>query len=238
MKILLAEDDLLLGQATCQGLQQEGYTVDWVTSGSRVAVALKARSYDCILLDLGLPEVSGEACLEVLRRSKDPTPVIVVTARGEKTDRIALLDIGADDYLVKPLDLDEVNARVRAVVRRSQMRDSHDTAPEMVHGPLRLRSATRTVMWGDDIVILKNKEFWVLETLMRLRNRIVSRQHLEETMYGWTDELGSNTIEVYIHHLRRKLGSHLIVTVRGIGYQLAPEADLVGRSLPSSEAPT
>ena len=226
MKLLLAEDDLMLGQATCKGLQLEGHTVDWVTSGDRVAVALKTHRYDCVLLDLGLPEVSGEACLEVLRRAKDPTPVIVITARGHKDDRIAVLDIGADDYLVKPFDLDEVAARVRAVVRRSQAREGEAVSAELVHGPLKLISSTRTALWNGNVVPLKNKEFWVLETLMRLRNRIVSRQHLEETMYGWTDDLSSNTIEVYIHHLRRKLGSAVIVTVRGIGYQLATEAEL------------
>jgi two-component system OmpR family response regulator/two-component system response regulator QseB len=217
MRLLFAEDDALLGRATCIALQQVGHVVDWVTDGDQVLTSLSQRDYDCVLLDLGLPVRSGEDCLRSMRARRQRVPVIVLTARGQKHDRINVLDLGADDYLVKPYDLNEVTARVRAVVRRS--RDADESAA-LVHGPLQLRPVSRTVQWHGATVPLTAKEFLVLHALMRWPNRIVSREHLEEALCGWGEGVDSNAVEVHVHHLRRKLVANLIVTVRGVGYQL------------------
>ncbi|MBK6853754.1 MAG: response regulator transcription factor [Burkholderiales bacterium] len=220
MRVLLAEDDAMLGRATCLGLMQSGYAVDWVTSAEQGLAALDTQNYDCVLLDLGLPGMSGEECLRVMRTQARYTPVIIITARGHVEDRIQLLDEGADDYLVKPFDLDEVAARVRAVVRRAQVGDVGEE--DVVHGPLTLQPASRSVLWNGRHVALTTKEFWVLELLMRRRSRTVSRQQIEEALYGWGEEIESNAVQVHIHHLRRKLDPRLIITTRGMGYQLAP----------------
>lgn len=220
MRLLLAEDDLPLGQATCKGLMQLGYAVDWLTSGGRVRDAVDAYTYSCILLDLGLPEVSGELCLQAIRRAQVTTPVIVLTARGEKASRIEMLDIGADDYMIKPFDVDELAARVRAVVRRvAAGRPDQDL--ELSHGTLRIHPATQTAMLDDSPVVLTSKEFWLLEALVRNKGRIVTRRMLMEALYGWDEDLSSNAIEVFIYQLRRKLGAHVIQTVRGVGYRLS-----------------
>jgi DNA-binding response OmpR family regulator len=219
MRVLLAEDDPMLGRATCLGLTQSGYAVDWVTSGDQGLSAMDGQRYDCVLLDLGLPRLSGEQFLRRIRGQQRYTPVIIITARGGVEDRIQMLDEGADDYLVKPFDLDEVAARVRAVVRRAQAGDQGEE--ELVHGPLTLHPASRSVHWNGRHVPLTTKEFWVLELLMRRRNRMVSRQQIEEALYGWGEEIESNAVQVHIHHLRRKLDPRLIITARGLGYQLA-----------------
>jgi DNA-binding response OmpR family regulator len=221
MRLLFAEDDLLLGKATCAALLQAGHAVDWVTDGNQLLSVVNQHAYDCVLLDLGLPDVSGEECLRKLRGRQQHVPVVVLTARGQKGDRIAVLDLGADDYLVKPYDLDELAARVRAVVRRS--RDVEHKA-EFVHGPLTLRYVTRTVLWRGEPVALTSKEYLLLDALVRLPARIVTREQLELALYGWGEEIGSNAVEVHVHHLRRKLSPKLILTVRGVGYQLgAPD---------------
>jgi DNA-binding response OmpR family regulator len=221
MRLLLAEDDLLLGQATSKGLMQLGYAVDWLTSGERLRVAVKDFSYDCILLDLGLPDVPGDACLRLLRREKDNTPVIIITATDGKDAKVKMLDCGADDYLAKPFDLDELAARVRAVVRRSGQRGTPEETISWRNGTLTIHVGSQAVLLDGQPKMLTTKEFWLLETLVRNRERIVTRQVLEEALYGWGDELTSNTIEVYVHQLRRKLGRDLIKTVRGLGYRLA-----------------
>lgn len=227
MRLLLAEDDLQLGQATCKGLMQLGYAVDWLTSGGRVAAAVGSYSYDCIVLDLGLPEASGQMCLQALRRTKQVTPVIVITAQGDKGTKIDVLDLGADDYLTKPYDIDELAARVRAVVRRAAMR-AHDDALTLSHGRLTILPSTQSALVDGESVTLTNKEFWLLEALVRNRERIVTRRVLEESLYGWNDDRSSNAIEVYVCQLRRKLGAHLILTVRGVGYRLASVSEWVG----------
>ena len=225
MKLLLAEDDLPLGQATCKGLMQLGYAVDWLTSGGRVAAAIDTYTYDCIVLDLGLPEVTGQMCLQALRRANRTVPVIIITARGEKETKIELLDLGADDYITKPYDLDELAARVRAVVRRAALRSSDDPAG-LAHGPLSIMPSTQSASINGQQVVLTNKEFWLLEALMRNRERIVTRRVLEESLYGWDEDRTSNAIEVFIYQLRRKLGPQFIVTVRGVGYRLATVGEL------------
>ncbi len=217
VRLLFAEDDVLLGRATCVALLQAGHAVDWVTNGNQLLSTLGQHEYDCVLLDLGLPELSGEDCLRALRSRQYRVPVIVLTARGQKDDRIEVLDLGADDYMVKPYDLEEMAARVRAVVRRS--REAQAKA-EMVYGPLTLRTATRTAFWNGTPVALTGKEFLLLDALLRGPNRIVTREHLEQALYGWGEEIGSNAVEVHVHHVRRKLSRELIVTVRGVGYRL------------------
>jgi DNA-binding response OmpR family regulator len=225
MRLLLVEDDLLLGQATCRGLMQLGYAVDWLTAGARVAPVVETYAYDCIVLDLGLPDVSGQLCLQALRRSRRAVPVIVITARGEKEAKIELLDLGADDYLTKPYDIDELAARVRAVVRRAPAR-TDESEQQISHGSLSIFPTTQSVLVDGEHVELTNKEFWLLEALMRNRQRIVPRRALEESLYGWDDDPTSNGIEVFVYQLRRKLGPHAIRTVRGVGYRLGSASDV------------
>lgn len=223
MKLLLVEDDEMLGRATMNALQRESLRVDWVRNGMDAKIAARSHEYDAILLDLGLPDMAGEQFLQQLRGLKNNTPVIVLTARDQMRDRVNALDLGADDYLVKPVDLEEVTARVRAITRRAQQARLGDGSV-LSHGELRLQPARRAAVWKGTLVPLTNREFWLLETLVRKKGQIVSRERLEEALYGWGDEIDSNTVEVYIHHLRRKLGPGLIRTVRGLGYHLA-EAD-------------
>lgn len=221
MRLLLAEDDPLLGQGLSSGLAQLGYAVDWLTCGAPLRAAVHAHRYDCILLDLGLPDLPGEAFVQQLRRDDDPTPVIVISAREGKHSRISLLDQGADDYLAKPFDLDELAARVRAVVRRSGERAAGQHTVAWRGGTLVIHPAARTVLLDGQPRMLATKEFWLLEVLVRHRDRVVTRAELEDALYAWGEESSSNTIEVYIHQLRRKLGREAIKTVRGLGYRLA-----------------
>jgi DNA-binding response OmpR family regulator len=219
MRLLLAEDDEALGRATCVYMMRDGHAVDWVTNGNQLLELSGKYVYDCVLLDLGLPELGGRDCLINMRSRENATPVIVTTAQGFRDHRIQLLDLGADDYLVKPYDLVELAARVKAIVRRSQ-----SVAPAsneaMVFGPLTLMPASSSVRWHGEAVQLTAKEFRVLEVLLKRQNRIVSRQQLEAEVYGWNENVGSNAIEVHIHYLRRKISSDLIQTVRGVGYQI------------------
>jgi DNA-binding response OmpR family regulator len=218
MRLLLAEDDKHIGAAAKAGLAQEGHAVDWAQNGTEAVHALKTHQYDCLLLDLGLPDIPGESLLKAMRARNDSTPVIVITARGQVQDRIDLLDVGADDYIVKPFDIDELAARLRAIVRRTTA--PQDMGADLEYGPLRLSPASRAATWHGEIVPLTNKEFWVLETFLRKKGRVLTRRQLEEALYGWGDEIESNAVEVYIHHLRRKFSSSLIHTIRGVGYQL------------------
>lgn len=220
MRLLLVEDDESVGTAARTALNQHGLVCDWVQTASGFHGALAGQDYDCILLDLTLPDGHGALLLETIRRRGDTTPVIVVTAQGQAESSVDLLDRGADDYIVKPYDVRSLMARVRAVLRRAR---SSDTSNALVHGPLVLNVDGRVAIWHDELVPLTKKEYWLLEALMRQRNRVLSRTQLEDALYGWGEETGSNTIEVYIHYLRRKFCSGLIVTVRGLGYQLGPE---------------
>jgi DNA-binding response OmpR family regulator len=221
MRALLIEDDPLLGPALKRGLEQDGITIDLVVDGQAADAAVLSHKYDVIVLDLGLPRIEGDVLLRAWRAREDRTPVIVLTARGFVLDRVRLLDLGADDYLVKPFDLIELAARMRALVRRS----AGGTGEVLEAGPLRLARDTRTVTYYGNRVELTNREFWILEALLRSRSRVLSRRQLEETLYGWGDEVESNAVEVHIHHLRRKLDRDLIITVRGVGYRLAVGPD-------------
>lgn len=228
MRLLFAEDDVLLGRATCVALLKAGHAVDWVVNGNQLLASINSHDYDCVLLDLGLPGLSGEECLRSLRARKQRVPVVVLTARGQKDDRIAVLDLGADDYMVKPYDLDEMAARVRAVVRRSR---DVENKTEFTHGPLQVRPLSRTVLWHGAPVALTSKEFLLLDALVRWPARIVTRQDLEQALYGWGEEIGSNAVEVHVHHLRRKLSPRLIITIRGVGYQLGALERLNGEHI-------
>lgn len=220
MRVLLIEDDAAFGAALRDGLVQDGCTVDWLSDGRDVEPALRSRRYDGVLLDLGLPGRSGEDCLKSMRARRDPTPVIVITARGQMHDRIALLDHGADDYLSKPVDLGELGARLRAVVRRGAAGGDAHTALE--HGPLRLDPVRRILTCRAQVVPLRARELWLLEVFMREPARTFTRTQLEEALYGAGDEIESNAVEVYVHHLRRKIAADVILTVRGLGYRMGP----------------
>jgi two-component system, OmpR family, response regulator QseB len=217
MRVLVVEDDPMIGRAVADGLQSDGYAVDWVRDGEAAELALKHGPYDLAVLDLGLPRKDGFEVLKSLRRSRIEVPMLIITARDAVADRIAGLDHGADDYLVKPFDLDELLARARAVVRRRAGRGS----PEIAYGALELSPAKREVSWRGKRVELSAREFAVLEALMREPGTVVSRARLEDSVYGWGEEVGSNSIEVHLHHLRKKLDPALIRNVRGVGYRVA-----------------
>jgi DNA-binding response OmpR family regulator len=217
MRVLVVEDDPMIGRAVADGLQGDGYAVDWVRDGAAAELALKHGPYDLAVLDLGLPKKDGFEVLKALRRAKIEVPVLIITARDAVADRIAGLDHGADDYLVKPFDLDELLARARAVVRRRAGRGT----PEIQYGALALDPAKREVSWRGNRVELSAREFAVLEALMREPGTVVSRAKLEDSVYGWGEEVGSNSVEVHLHHLRKKLDPALIRNVRGVGYRVA-----------------
>ncbi|HEY2419564.1 MAG TPA: response regulator [Steroidobacteraceae bacterium] len=214
MRVLLVEDDRMIAQGLQTALRQDGYTVDWMADGKSAGAALQSSQFDLVLLDLGLPERDGLTVLRELRRHRNATPVIILTARDELQDRIDGLDAGADDYIVKPFDLDEVGARMRSVLRRANGRGD----PCIRLGGISLNPATRTVERDGAPVALSAHEFAVLEALLQRPGAILSRAQLEDRLYGWGAQVESNAVEVYIHSLRRKLGSDSIRTMRGLGY--------------------
>jgi len=216
MRLLLVEDDADLGAAVVKGLELGGYRVDWVRRGDDLLASSPADSYELVLLDLGLPHMSGLDALAALRSRQDMTPVIIITARDRPAQKVAGLDAGADDYLVKPLDLDELLARIRAQIRRRDGRGSD----MLVVGPLRLDLSGRTA-WKDELpVAITAKEYKILALLMRRAGRYLSKNELEAHVYDDEVEIGSNTIEVAISALRRKFGSDAILTARGLGYMV------------------
>ncbi len=216
MRILLVEDDTSLGETIRDWLRLDQHAVDWVQRGDSADSALLAHHYDCVLLDRGLPGLSGDALLARLRAAGNRVPVILITAFNALADRVEGLDLGADDYLVKPFELEEMSARIRAAARRG----AGQAGNALVHGDIALNPETRQAMQGGRPVALTAREYHVLYALLLRRNAIVTRAQIEETLYGWGDEVESNAIEVYIHNLRKKLGGDSIVTVRGLGYRL------------------
>lgn len=214
MRILLVEDDLMIGESVLDCLRAEHYAVDWVRDGNAAELALRTDTYDLILLDLGLPKRDGLALLHDLRTRKDRTPVLIATARDAVSDRIAGLDAGADDYIVKPYDVDELLARMRALIRRSAGR----AEPVFEHDGITIDPQAHTAMVDGTPVTLTAREWAVLEPLISRPGMIFSRAQLEEKLYSWKDSVSSNAVEVYIHGLRKKLGSDLIQNVRGVGY--------------------
>jgi two-component system, OmpR family, response regulator len=214
MRVLLVEDDAMIGEAVLDVLRAEHYAVDWVRDGAMADTALRTESYDLVLLDLGLPKRDGLEVLRSLRARRSTVPVLVATARDAVGDRVAGLDAGADDYVVKPYDTDELLARVRALIRRSAGRGE----PVFSHKGVTLNPATREAAVDGEPVSLSAREWAVLEPLLARPGVVFSRAQLEEKLYGWKDEINSNAVEVYVHGLRKKLGSDLIQTVRGLGY--------------------
>lgn len=214
MRILLAEDDAMLGDGLRAGLRQAGFQVDWVRDGMAAERELASGVYAAGVLDLGLPLKDGLEVLKDLRARKVATPILVLTARDAVPDRVVGLDTGADDYVIKPVDLMELAARLRSLVRRS-LGQVHDT---LCFGAVELDAAARRATLGGETVSLSTREFDLLHALMRNAGRVLSREQLEQQMYSWGYEVESNTIEVHIHHLRKKLGADLIHTVRGVGY--------------------
>jgi len=219
MRLLVVEDDAMIGTSLRNGLRQDGYTVDWVRDGAAAELAIAATAYDAILLDLGLPGRSGLELLAHWRARQNPVPVLIITARDSVADRVLGLDTGADDYLVKPFDLNEVSARLRALLRRRVGR----AAPIIENGPLTLDPASREVRLDGNEISLSAREFGILHALMEAPGVPLSRSQLEERLYGWQEEIGSNAVEVHIHALRRKLGSDRIRNVRGVGYMVPRE---------------
>lgn len=217
MRILLVEDDGLLGDALRVGLTQADHAVDWVRDGVSAETALAAEDYAAVVLDLGLPRMDGLELLRRLRARRKAVPVLILTARDTVSDRIRGLDAGADDYLLKPFDLGELTARLRALLRRAGGQPS----PLLVSGEITLDPAARRVERKGEEVELSAKEYALLSALMQHPGRALSRGQLEQHLYAWGDEIGSNTVEVYIHHLRRKLGADAIRTLRGVGYAVA-----------------
>jgi two-component system response regulator QseB len=222
MRLLLVEDDPMIGASIQKGLRQDGFSVDWVRDASAGEAALHANPYDALLLDLGLPGVSGEVLLKKLRREGSAIPVLIITARDAVRDRVAGLDSGADDYIVKPFDLHELAARIRAVRRRHSGR-----ADRVIRaGPVALDPSTRRVTLNGKEVALSARELAALEALLDRPGAILSRAQLEERIYGWGEEVESNAVEVYIHALRKKLGADFIKTVRGVGYTIRATGEL------------
>ncbi|MDQ3260225.1 MAG: winged helix-turn-helix domain-containing protein [Pseudomonadota bacterium] len=217
MRVLLVEDDTMIGESVRIGLRHDGFAVDWVQDGKAAEFALKSESYALLLLDLGVPKKNGLDVLRDLRAGHNPISVLVLTARDAIADRVIGLDCGADDYLAKPFDLDELTARIRALIRRQSGRSE----TVMRFAELTLNPTTHQARIGDKDIPLSAKEFALLEALIDRAGAILSRAQLEQRLYGWNEEVDSNAVEVHIYNLRKKLGRDLIRNVRGIGYMLA-----------------
>lgn len=214
MRILLVEDDTLLGDGVRVGLKQAGFAVDWVQDGLAAKLALETETYALMVLDIGLPKLSGLDLLKWLRERHLKVPVLILTARDTVADRVAGLNAGADDYLIKPFDLDELIARLNALLRRS----AGQVALTLQHGAIELTPSTHQVSKNGQAIELSAREFTLLHELLLHVGRVQSREQLEQHLYGWGEEVESNSVEVHIHHLRKKLGAELIRTLRGVGY--------------------
>lgn len=219
MRILLVEDDALLGDGVCAGLRREDNSVDWVKNGETALSAMTETLYDCVILDIGLPKMSGLDVLQHMRSSDNDIPVLILTAQDDISDRVRGLDAGADDYLVKPFEFSELCARLRALTRRARGMSSET----LQYKDIIIDTVAHTVKCGNQPVLLSRREFSLLFELITNQGRVLSRHHLEQKLYSWGDEIESNTIEVYIHHLRKKFYPELVTTVRGIGYIVAKE---------------
>ena len=221
MRILVVEDDSLLGDGIQAGLAQAGFAVDWVKDGIAARLALETQSHSAMVLDLGLPRLSGLDLLRGMRAQGDRTPVLILTARDAIEDRVKGLDSGADDYMVKPFDLHELAARLRALIRRS----AGEAAPVLRVGDIELDPAAHGARFKGELLDLQAREYALLHAFMLNAGRVLTREQLSERLYPWGEEVGSNAIDVHIHHLRRKLAPQLIRTVRGVGYLMPRERD-------------
>lgn len=218
MRVLLVEDDELLGDGIRTGLKHYGHTIDWVKDGKSASDVLcsKHESFDVIVLDIGLPKMSGLDVLRGIREKNILTPVVILTARETVDDRVKGLDAGADDYLTKPFDLDELCARLRALQRRSKSR----AKPVISYGDIKLDPASHTVIQGSETLMVSRREFALLQKLLENAGRVISREQLNQTLYGWGENIDSNALEVHIHNLRKRFGTDLIRTIRGVGYMV------------------
>ena len=222
MRILLVEDDVLLGEGTKNGLVQKGYAVDWVKDGLAALQAVKNESFEIAVVDLGLPRMPGMDLIREIRAMELDIAILILTARDSVNDRVQGLDIGADDYLTKPFDLEELSARLRALQRRAAGR------PDAIlqHGELSLDPAAHTVMLANKQIVVSRREFALLNKLLENPGRVLSREQLNQCLYGWDDDIDSNAIEVHIHNIRKKLGGgKFIRTIRGVGYMVEKNAD-------------
>ena len=221
MRILLVEDDAMLGETLQSALEPQGYTVDWLKDGQQALHAISEQHFDLVILDLGLPRLDGMSVLKAVRAKGINTPILILTARDTLQDKVNGLDAGADDYLLKPFDLDELNARLRALTRRSHGRA--DT--RISYGDLILDPQSQQAFFKKQEIILHRREFMLLHQLLENIGKVITRQQLEQSLYGWGEDIESNALEVHIHHLRKKLYPELIKTIRGVGYiiqELAP----------------
>lgn len=220
MRILLAEDDISQAQSIKAWLEMDGYSVDWVERGDHALLAIEQHQYDCILLDRGLPKKSGDQILTALKQHQQHSPVIFITARDSIQDRVQGLDLGANDYLVKPFSLDELSARIRSQLRQSQAQ----AGQQLCFDSLSLDPQAKTLLQHGQPVALTGKEFQILYKLMQKPDHILTREQLEESLYAWGDEVESNAIEVFIYQLRKKIGADRIKTIRGLGYRMNASA--------------
>lgn len=221
MRILLVEDDELLGDGLRTGLVQYGYAVDWLKDGQSADQALKTENFDLVVLDVGLPKMSGITVLQNLRSRGQTMPVLILTARESVEDRVKGLDSGADDYLTKPFDLDELCARLRALQRRFSSR----AEPLLIHDNICMDPASHTVTFNNETISVSRREFALLQKLLENSGRVLSREHLTQSLYGWGEDVDSNALEVHIHNLRKKFGQNFIRTIRGIGYMIDRSKD-------------
>lgn len=219
MRILVVEDDALLGDGIQAGLKQQGFSADWVRDGEAALHAIENEAYAAVVLDLGLPRRSGLEVLKSLRQKKNPVPVLILTARDTVEDRITGLDAGADDYLIKPFDLGELSARLRALTRRA----GGQAAAILTVGELSLDPAARTVSYRGEVKALSAREFDLLQVFMNNAGRVLNREQLVSALYAWGEEIESNAIEVHLHHLRKKLSPDIVQTMRGVGYLMPKE---------------
>lgn len=217
MRVLLVEDDEMIGESLSDALQDEAYIVDWVKDGRQAILTLKVQPYDIILLDLGLPEVDGMGVLTAIRHAHIKTPVLIITARDEVQDRIAGLDSGADDYVVKPFELGEVFARMRVLIRRAQGQADNLLSV----GNVQLDTTHKRVLMDDSPIDLTAKEYMLLTVFMLSPEKVMSKTQLEDSLYGWGGEVESNAVEFLIHSLRKKIGQHRIKNVRGLGWYIS-----------------
>lgn len=219
MRILLAEDDASQAESIKTWLEMDGYNIDWVERGDHAILAIEQHQYDCVLLDRGLPKATGDEILKTLRAQQQQTPVIFITARDSIQDRVEGLDLGANDYLVKPFSLEELSARVR-----SQLRQYQSSADQYLrYANLVLDPQAKTLIQDSQTVNLTAKEFQILHKLMQKPEHVMTREQLEESLYAWGDEIESNAIEVFIYQLRKKIGSQYIKTIRGLGYRMSQD---------------
>lgn len=221
MRILVVEDDEMVGEGICKWLTKEGHTVDWLQDGLAAKQALQTEIFDIIVLDIGLPKMNGLELLSHLRSRGLTIPVLLLTANDTIDDRVQGLDSGADDYLTKPYELEELSARMRALYRRFSLR----AEPLIKYKGIGLDPASHSVRLGDEEINLSRREFALLHTLLANVGRVLSREHLTQTLYGWGDDVDSNALEVHIHNLRKKFGSAFIRTIRGVGYMIEKDGD-------------